>query len=778
MFFRILRKDLQRNKIITLILFLFIMLAALLVSGGTILVLRLTGSIDYLLDKADVPHYVQMNSGVINEADINQFIKANRIISKQQNIAMINIDGAKIHLKYDQNSEADSVIDNGFVTQNKSFDYLLNRKNDKIKVHKGEIAVPIYYMQKNDLKIGDRIRIGDGKFSMVFTISDFVRDALMNPSVISSKRFVVNESDYNTLKHIGVIEYLIEFQLNDLSKLKEFSNTYQSSDLPKKGPSIDYNLFVLLNAITDGIMIAVMILVSLLLIIIAVLCLRFTMIAAIEEDYREIGVMKAIGISQKDIRSIYLIKYAVLSITATLTGYLLSIPAGRLLTSNIALYIGLAPLNLKQVVIPFLGAAFVGLLIIICCILVLRRFKKISAVEALRSGNTAGLKKSGDMFLLSNRKHMGVNLFLGVKDVFCSMRMYGLLFFIFILCSFIIIVPVNMLNTMKSPVFMSYMGVGFCEVRFDLQQTDHTIQRFYDIQKYLKNDKDVTKMSALITCRLRMKSTAGTWEGIDVETGDQTIFPLKYMEGASPTKDNEIALSYLCAKNAEKKVGDKLYILSGGKQKAMTISGIYQDITNGGITAKANMKYDPDTALRYVINVDLKQGTVIKEKIAEYSSVYHLAKVTDTKVYASQTMGETIGQLKLITIAAILIAIAVSVLITSFFLKMLMAKDATQNAIMKSLGFMQNDIRKQYLTRMLLLLSGGIILGTIASNSLGEMLVSLVISNLGASRIEFIINPLQSYLLYPLCFIAVVTITTLAGIRLTGKTNIRQMVSE
>ncbi len=36
--------------------------------------------------------------------------------------------------------------------------------------------------------------------------------------------------------------------------------------------------------------------------LIAMLCIRFTIITSMEEDYREIGVMKAIGITSKDIQ--------------------------------------------------------------------------------------------------------------------------------------------------------------------------------------------------------------------------------------------------------------------------------------------------------------------------------------------------------------------------------------------------------------------------------------------------------------------------------------------
>jgi putative ABC transport system permease protein len=178
------------------------------------------------------------------------------------------------------------------------------------------------------------------------------------------------------------------------------------------------------------------------------------------------------------------------------------------------------------------------------------------------------------------------------------------------------------------------------------------------------------------------------------------------------------------------------------------------------------------------VNLDFKPGVVIEDKKTEYSSKFNPAKVTDVEEYASQTFGDSQKQLNRITIAAVLIAIVLSVLITSFFLKMLTAKDARQIAIMRSLGLSQSDIRRQYLAKMLTVLLPGIILGMIAANTLGEMLAGVIMSNMGASKIEFIINPFQAYLLCPLGFIVTVTVTTILGIRTMKEANIRETISE
>ena len=71
-----------------------------------------------------------------------------------------------------------------------------------VDVRKGEIGVPIYYMQKYNLRMGDKIWVIKDNNELEFTISAFVRDVQMNPSIVSSKRFVISNKDFERIKEI------------------------------------------------------------------------------------------------------------------------------------------------------------------------------------------------------------------------------------------------------------------------------------------------------------------------------------------------------------------------------------------------------------------------------------------------------------------------------------------------------------------------------------------------------------------------------------------------
>ncbi|MDN4601934.1 ABC transporter permease [Paenibacillus sp. F6_3S_P_1C] len=778
MLLRMLRNELMRKKGINIALFVFILLAALLMSSGTRMIMELTSSIHYLFTESKTPHVVQMHAGELDETKVNEWAQANEMVEKHQIVEMINIDGS--HLFFGAEAEKNSIMDIDFVVQNQNFDFLLNLDSEIVQVNDGEIAVPVYYFQQKKLKIGDSINIKDNSFTRTYKIVDFVRDAQMNPSIIHSKRFVISQGEFQSLKqNTGETEYLIEFRLKDPQMINDFTQAYQNTNLPNAGPVVNYSLFQLLNALTDGVVAAVVILVSLILIVIAVLSIRFTMLATIEEDYREISIMKAIGISERDIKKLYLSKYVVMAGLGSIIGYFTSLLVNRLLMSNMMLYIGTAPKTWLHYVITLFAAVIIFAIVVFFCNRVLRRFNHISAVEALRSGSLGETRMSPNRLSLSKNRWLSVPVFLGLKDIIQRLNMFRLLLFVFIISSFIMIVPVNFLNTLQAPSFISYMGVGQSDIRIDLRHSEDIEQRYSELIEYIQKDTNVLKYSAFVTSQFKVLNSEGGYDHLSVETGDFNVFPLSYVKGVAPKNENEIALSDANSNEMKKKTGDTLILLVNGKEKTMTVSGIYQDVTNGGKTAKARLPYNQDRVLWYVLSLDLKDdGSTISDKIAEYAQTFAPAKVTDLQGYLYQTLGGTIHQLKLVTVLALVVALLVTILITSLFLKMLVAKDSGDIAILKSLGFPISSIQFKYVAMSLIVLGVGVLIGTVLSNTAGQLMISLIMAYFGASHIVFVIDPLKSYVLCPLLLAATIICTAIISIQSIKESSISKMIAE
>jgi putative ABC transport system permease protein len=289
MYCKLIKNDFKKSKGVTLTTVFFVATAAMLVSLAMILVVNLTGAIDSLMTKAKTPHFMQMHAGELDMERLNIFARESEMVEEFQVLEFLNLEGSRIFLA--ERSLAHSLQDNGITKQSEKFDYLLDLNNNIITASDGELYVPINYMRDGSARVGDRAMISGKEF----TIAGFLRDSQMNSTLASSKRFLVSENDFEELRSSGNIEYLIEFRLYDLSNLGAFESSYNAAGIEANGPTITSPLFRLINSISDGMMIAVILLICMMLVLITFLCIRFTLLAKIEDDYREIiGYVNAV----------------------------------------------------------------------------------------------------------------------------------------------------------------------------------------------------------------------------------------------------------------------------------------------------------------------------------------------------------------------------------------------------------------------------------------------------------------------------------------------------
>jgi putative ABC transport system permease protein len=527
---------------------------------------------------------------------------------------------------------------------------------------------------------------------------------------------------------------------------------------------VDQQLFRLLNGVSDGIVAAVVIVLSLLLMLIAVLCLRFTILATVEEDYRQIGVMKAVGMPGRRIKQLYLAKYLAIGGCAALAGWIASRPLAGVLTAGIMRYIGPAAPNPATLLVPAAAAAAVFALVYLSASVILRRFNRVSAVEALRAGVEVETPRPGRAVPLRRAKALDMNVFLGARDALLRIRLFGLLVLVFFFATAITLVPLHFLSTMRAESFITYMGIGASDIRIDLRENGAAAQQAEAALDRIASDRDVQRMAVYTTTRATLLLEDGERESFAVETGDFTVFPLEYLRGRAPRSESELALSHLNSSELGTGIGDTLRLETNGVTREVRVVGVYQDITDGGRTAKAAFAHEEGAVVARTVSIDLEPGVPVAEKVREYADALGHARVTHLEEYLRQTLGSTISGLLSVSIGALLLGGAVSVLITSLFFRMLVARDARRIAIMQSIGVSQRGIRIQYLTTALLLLLLGIAAGTLFSNTLGPRLVSFLWSFMGAPRIEFVIEPVAAYLLVPSLLVLVVGVTTLINV--------------
>ncbi len=760
MYSRLIKNDIRKTKLITAAITVFILVSAMLVSLAAILAVNLFGAIDNMMLTARTAHFTRMHAGSIDMAQISEFAEDNANVESWQVLEYLNIEGAQIVIGNENLSW--STQDNGFSTQSREFDFLLDLAGNVIVPQDGEVWIPLYYMKTGSAKVGDEVAV----HGVRLTVAGFLRDSMMNPAMASSKRFLVSENDFELLRDRGIMEYLIEFRLFDPAASTTFESGYIAADMPANGPlAITVLLVRLMNGIEDGMMIAVLGLISTLVVIVAFLCIRFTLLAKIEEDYREIGVLKAVGLRVSDIKRLYTVKYGAIAAVASVLGFLLSLAAQEPFMANIRLYLGVSGREVFGVLAGFVGAAVIFLIVMLYVSGVLQRFRKISAAQAVRRGAPQE-KTRAARGLSMNGRILSTNAFLAIKDVLTRKKLYIIMFLVIVISSFIMMVPQNIKNTISSPDFFTNMGIGRSDFFFTVTnaQTQDVLGLSAEIAKQVSQDESVLKYAWLTTQLFEMPPVDGAIERMQVTLGDHGVFPVTYTHGAGPKTVDEIAISNLYADDFGKSVGDEIVLMVDGAEKQLTVCGIYTDITNAGKTAKAIFQAHGVDILSSSVWVALDNPAMTAIKVTDYQAKFPAARVIGVNETAAQMFENVASAIGQASLAAIVIAALLTVLVTILFLKMLIAKDRYPIAVLKSMGFTTRSIGRQYMLRSAIVFVLGVVIGTVLANTLGEYAGIALMSSFGASTFPFEINPLFAYVFSPLLLALCVFIATLPGL--------------
>lgn len=758
----IIKNDISKSKLITATITAFILIAAMITALAVSLTVNLSGAVDNILLSAKTVHFMQMHTGDVDMEQLRKFAADQETVEDSQVLPFLNIDGAEIVIG--ENSLADSVQDNGLSVQSEKFDFLLGLNNEIIHPSNGEIYFPIYYMQAVNAKLGDKVTI----HGVDFTVAGFLRDSTMNAALVSSKRFLVSEADFEKIREFGQLEQLIEFRLKDRVSYTDFETAYLEAGLPANGPpAITYMQIRLINGLTDGIMIGVLALIVILVIIVAFLCIRFTLLAKIEEDYREIGVLKAVGMRVSDIKKLYMAKYGVIAGIACVLGFLLSIPLSEPFMQNIRLYMGESGRQtlLLGLLCGFVGGAAIYGIVLLYINGVLQRFRKISAAQALRFGAPREKSKLARGFRLSSNRPFSRNVFLGIKDILARKKLYVTMLMVLIISSFIMIVPQNIYNTISAKSFITYMGMGICDATLYIKptQAESVTQKGVEAANSLAADENVEKYAMITTKMFDMKADDGSTQKLRVNLGDHAAYPITYIQGTVPQTESEIAISALYADDLTKAIGDEIVLNVDGTEKRLTVSGVYSDITSGGRTAQAVFGTDSGDILSVSIPITFRAGADAEAIIAQYKEQFPFAKIYGVEDIISQMFGTMINSVKMASYAAIGVTVLLTVLVTVLFMKMLVTKDRYSIAILKSMGFTSKGIRRQYVIRSIIVLAHGVVIGTIMANTLGEYVGVAFVSSFGATAFNFVVNPFFAYIVSPLLIATFVYIATLLG---------------
>ena len=761
MFFRILKKDLKRKKVMNAILLCFILLATMFVASGISNVVSVMNGTDSYLDKAEIGDYVVISMGADSKASIDE------ILHEMESIRDYRIEpvvfGEKSNLKDMHGEELEaknSVIYQSIEDSRLKF---FDKENKQItQIKPGHAYATGDFMEKNHLQPGDKIRITHNSISFMVTLDGMAKDALLGSSMMGNSRFLFHREEIEKLLSDETIYNGYQGQISYID-LKDEAGVSEIASAISQAPGIMFSgarSLIKMCYVMDMIVAFTMLILSICLIIVSFVVLKFSITFTIFEEFREIGVMKAIGISNFKIRSLYLTKYLMLAVIGAFVGFFMSIPFSDLLLRSVSSNMVLEADN--HFLLSVLGAILVVIVILLYAFRCTKLVKKSSPIDAIRSGQTGERYKKKSPFRLV-KSHGSTGFFMAVNDVFSAPKRYMTIITTFFLCTLFVLVFVNVSSTMRSDTFITTFGT-----RSDLYYTDLTEAMSCmnpdgrkQIEEYFAKTEALFKkngMPAKLCVETQYKYKVhfdGKDYSISCQQGIHTkASAYEYINGVVPQNKNEIAITPTVSKLTGAKLGDTVTIDFGKETLDCVVVAYFQSMNQLGEVIR--LHEDAPTDFTYIANVmsyqidfddhpSAKEIEIRKEKIKK---LFDNEKVMNATEYCDDCMGvaSTMESVQYLLLGiTLIVVILVCILMERSFL----ADEKSQIAVLKAMGFGNRRVMEWHMIRFGIVTLVAVLLAAICSIPAMYLIGNPIFGMMGAGKVAYVIRPWKIFFLYP-----------------------------
>lgn len=292
-------------------------------------------------------------------------------------------------------------------------------------IEKGTVYISPALQSGFDVEVGDSIQFelarSNGIRSLI--VAGYFEDAFMGSSMIDMKSFLICEADReellqvaeaspegdaqsvkgDTLARDGAMFHIFKDGASTLSDVEFQKAVLSDTELPlytefTYGRDSILSYMLLLQNILCGFLLAF----SAVLLVICFIVAGKSLSDVIEQDKKDMAVLKTMGLTGSSIRGIYFGIYGGVSAAGTILGTLLSMPVSKALAKGMVTSTGM----LIRIAFPFYAALIIltGLIVLFGAFLVIRTggIIRIAPIQAIRegSGEKPAHTKIGKRFLI------------------------------------------------------------------------------------------------------------------------------------------------------------------------------------------------------------------------------------------------------------------------------------------------------------------------------------------------------------------------------------------
>lgn len=765
----ILLKDLKRKKTMNIIILLFVILATMFVASSVNNIVTVMKGTEYYFEQAGLGNYVILTMGENVWGNLDNFLESEKAVKSYRMEDTIFVSQAQItskgkKVKFDGSGLIQSLDDCAL----KFFD----ADNQVVNhVEPGYVYLTKELMKDNNLKVGDKIRFEHGDVDITLEIKGRLKDALLGSSMMGNPRFLMSHEDYEKFYEDAFLKQYYGGQACYMEVSDDDAINKAMSNVENIAFSANKNLLKL-TYVMDMIIAGLLMVVSICLVIVAFVVLKFTITFTLAEEFREIGVMKAIGITDSKIRNLYIIKYLMLSILGAVIGFFGSIPFGNMLIMSASENMVLG--NSGGIAFNLVGAILVVVIIVLYAYRCTGKLKKYTPLDAIRSGQTGERYKKKTNYRIG-KSHLRPNMYMAVNDVMSSPKRYFTIILAFSICTLLVLMIVNTTETMKSDKLVytfckpsdAYMDDVDKSMK-GMKGEGHTAMCdiLDDIDETLKEHGYDAKASADLQYKYKTAFDGQEYklsyqQGIRTKASDYV-----YYEGEAPGNAHEIAITELITEKTGAKIGDTLEITINDKTEEYMITAYFQSMNLAGELIRLHedadtQLYEASSGMAFTVDFnDNPTPEEIDKRVADMKDIFDCKEVYNSREYSAECIGvvDTMENVELLLLAMTLVVV---VLVTILMERSFISDEKGEIAILKAVGFKDGTIIKWHAFRFLIVGAISVVIAIIVSIPATNLVMTPVFGMLGMKSVEFEINLLQVCVIYPVIILAVTLGTAL-----------------
>lgn len=737
--------NIRSGRSATLSLFILIAIAGLLLNVGLTVLVKMDSFFDEKAEELHEPHISMLMQRENEQAAYNDFLRNQSGVTATEEEHVILMNGAKFRY---EDSDLSLVI--ALLHAEAPRDLASMKLIEKLDgpAQAGDIHVPLSFRASAGYQLGDTFTLTFQDQEYSYRIAGFFETMMMGtPNVGGIMKFFLPDESYRQLEERTgetadgtMLSARLQNPSEAMQVLDAFNKEFPDQGMDVTAPlfwQIDIEMVKSVGSMTINIVAMILVAFAAVIVLVSLLVIQFRVTNSIDEGIVNIGVLKAVGYTSRQIVASIVLQFMLVTLSGGIVGAAVSYAIIPVFGGIITTLSGLLWHPSFDAVINASSVLTVAVLVLAVALVSTVRIRNLHPVTALRGGiRTHSFKKS---WFPLDRSAGGLQFLLACKTMMTNMKQNVMIGCVIAAITFASIFSVVLYYNIASDktAFVHLVGA----------ETSNVIV-------YSKSAEDSEKLLTAIgqmdgvskTAILDMASMKMDGHNVYTTISDDYSKLENQMvyDGRYPKYDNEVAVTWVVAKMLGKEVGDTVQVEAGDGSYSYLITGLSQSISNMGHSAYLTIPGVQHILPGYTgsaINVYL-DGVENDSFMRQIKEQY--GQSTSDVIDVEETISAQTSIYTSAVFAIMVIVLAITVLVVALILylviKKMILKRKKELGILKATGYTTMQLMTQISLSFVPIVIAGVLIGGLLGIFYTNAMLTLLLSSAGIHNVQFIVH--------------------------------------